>query len=438
MTYMNSRISTVFFIVILLLAGALGGLYYVKAEWKPPVLSVTPEHSRASARTIFTVTSSDQDSDLRALRVAIQQGSNTLDIVSKELPEGTTELREEFSLPKTGIKNEPLTLTVSVTDTSWHHFGRGNKAQIVRELNIDSKPPMVSVLSGQHNVNQGGAGLLVYSTDEELAMSGVRMGDYFFPGYPYQPGKYLCFFAVPYRLDSKSVTPSLFATDLAGNEVSVGFFFRPLPKKFKHDSISISANFLQSKMGQFTEIYPNLSQPIDIFLKVNSELRAKNVNALLQLGKDTVPQMLWNGPFIRLPNSAPMAGFADNRTYLYQGKAVDNQTHLGVDLASLVASPVPAGNTGRVILAEFMGIYGNVVVLDHGFGLQSLYSHLSEIHVRKGDTVQRGQIIGKTGATGMAGGDHLHFGMLISGLEVQPIEWWDAHWIRDNITSKLQ
>lgn len=123
---------------------------------------------------------------------------------------------------------------------------------------------------------------------------------------------------------------------------------------------------------------------------------------------------------------------------MYNGQTVDNQTHLGVDLASLAAAPVPAGNTGRVILADFVGIYGNMIVLDHGFGLQSLYSHLSEIHVQKGETVQRGQIIGKTGATGMAAGDHLHFGMLVSGLEVQPIEWWDPNWIKNNITSKLE
>ena len=433
-----NRISSAFSLVALLLVGALGALYYVKGEWTPPTLTLTPEQSTASAKTVFTITAADKDSDLRSLQVVVTQGGNTVDLVNKTLPEGTKDLREEISLTKAGLKNEPLTLTVTVKDTSWHRLGRGNRAQIVREMSIDSKPPVISVLSGQHNVNHGGAGLLVYSTNEELAKSGVKMGDLFFPGYPYQPGKYLCFFAIPYNLDPKAVTPTLVASDLAGNEVSVGFLFRPLPKKFKHDSINISDSFLQSKMGQFADIYPDQAQPIDIFLKVNSELRAKNVNFLLQLGKDTVPQKLWDGAFIRLPNSAPMAGFADNRTYMYQGNAVDNQTHLGVDLASLATSPVPAGNTGRIILAEFMGIYGNVVVIDHGFGVQSLYSHLSEIHVHKGETVQRGQIIGKTGATGMAGGDHLHFGMLISGIEIQPIEWWDEHWIKDNITSKLQ
>jgi len=435
---MNSRISTAFFVVILLLLGALGALYYVKGEWTPPTLSVTPDQATASARTVFTVTASDQGAGLRLLQVTATQGGNTLDIVNKTLPADTMELKEEFALPKDRIRNGPVTLSVTVRDASWHRFGHGNKAQFTREMTIDSKPPVVSVLSGQHYVNHGGTGLVVYSTDEELAKSGVRMGEHFFPGYPYQPGKYLCFFAIPYNADPKALSPALVASDVAGNEVSVGFLFRPLPKKFRADSINVSDAFLQSKMGQFADIYPDQTQPIDIFLKVNSELRAKNVAYLLELGRDTVPQKLWDGPFVRLPNSAPMAGFADNRTYMFQGKAVDNQTHLGVDLASLATSPVPAGNTGRVILAEFMGIYGNVVVLDHGFGVQSLYSHLSEIHVHKGDTVQRGQIIGKTGATGMAGGDHLHFGMLVAGIEVQPIEWWDPHWIKDNITSKLQ
>jgi len=435
---MSSRISTAFFFVFLLLAGALGALYYVKAEWNPPTLSVAPDQATASAKTVFTVDASDPDSGLASVQVTATQNGAPVDVLTKALPEGTQTIHEEFSLPKAGLKNGPVTLSVTVRDRSWHHFGRGNKAQFVREMNIDSKPPIISVLSGQHNVNVGGTGLIVYSTDEELGRSGVRMGDHFFPGFPYQAGKYLCFFAIPYDADPKALAPALVASDLAGNEVSIGFSFNPLPKKFRADSINLSDSFLQSKMGQFAELYPDQPRPIDIFIKVNSELRAKNVASLLKLGHDTVPQMLWNDTFIRLPNSAPMAKYADNRTYMYEGRGVDNQTHLGVDLASLATSPVPAANTGRVVMAEFFGIYGNCVVLDHGFGVQSLYSHLSEIHVHKGETVQRGQIIGKTGATGMAGGDHLHFGMLISGLQVQPIEWWDAHWIKNNITSKLQ
>lgn len=434
---MTSRISSAFFIVLLLLFGALGALYYVKAEWTPPIVHLTPEHAQASGKTVFTIKAVEEHSSLRRMRIVAEQGANIFEIVNQELPQGMQELLYDFTLPA-NIKSGPLTLTVIVTDTSWHRLGRGNRVQIVRDLDIDTKPPIITVLSGQHNVNQGGTGFLVFSTNKELAKTGVRLGEHFFPAYPFQAGKYLCFFALPYNVDPKAQTPLLFSQDLAGNEVTTSFYFNALPKKFKHDSINISDTFLQSKMGQFTDLFPETDKPIDLFVKVNSELRQKNLATLLELGRDTVPQMLWENTFVRLPNSAPMAGFADNRTYLYNGQAVDNQTHLGVDLASLATAPIPAGNTGRVVLADFLGIYGNMVLLDHGFGLQSLYSHMSELHVQKGDMVQRGQIIGKTGATGMAGGDHLHFGVLISGLEVQPIEWWDINWITNNILSKIE
>ena len=122
---------------------------------------------------------------------------------------------------------------------------------------------------------------------------------------------------------------------------------------------------------------------------------------------------------------------------LYNEKEVDQQTHLGFDLASTQQAPVPASNRGEVMLADYMGIFGNCVILDHGHGLMSLYAHLSSIDVRPGQTVERGHSLGRTGATGLAGGDHLHFATLIRGLPVTPVEWWDNHWIQDRIDRKL-
>ncbi len=104
-----------------------------------------------------------------------------------------------------------------------------------------------------------------------------------------------------------------------------------------------------------------------------------------------------------------MARFGDRRTYMYQNKDVDQQIHLGEDLASLMNSPVPAANNGIVVLAEPVGIYGNTVIIDHGLGVFSGYSHLSQIDVKVGDKVEKGAVVGKTGTTGLAGGDHLHF-----------------------------
>ena len=76
--------------------------------------------------------------------------------------------------------------------------------------------------------------------------------------------------------------------------------------------------------------------------------------------------------------------FADRRTYVYNGKAVDQQDHVGFDLSVVQHYPIEAGNDGKVVLAEYFGIYGNAVLIDHGAGLISLYGHMSEIAVKPG------------------------------------------------------
>jgi murein DD-endopeptidase MepM/ murein hydrolase activator NlpD len=85
-----------------------------------------------------------------------------------------------------------------------------------------------------------------------------------------------------------------------------------------------------------------------------------------------------------------------------------------------------------------LGIYGNTIIIDHGLGLFTLYSHLSAIDVKPGDAIKKRQIIGKTGDTGLAAGDHLHFGVYLDGVAVLPKEWWDEKWLRDNVYAKLQ
>ena len=137
-------------------------------------------------------------------------------------------------------------------------------------------------------------------------------------------------------------------------------------------------------------------------------------------------------------NSAVESAFADQRTYIYKGKEVDQQTHLGFDLASLAGNPVVAANRGKVLYADELGIYGNCVIIDHGMGVQSLYAHLSSIGVKAGDMVEKEQTLGRSGMTGLAGGDHLHFTMLVNGQMVNPVEWWDSHWIQDRILRKLR
>lgn len=423
----------------LILAASVGVFYALKAEWHMPVLRLTPQQATVSTGTVFRLEAQDVDSGVRQVVVRVELPSGApVEILKKTYDVPQIMVAEEFSLTALPVKSGTVTLKVAVTDASWHRLGMGNTARMELPLTVDSMPPMVSITSRQHNVVHGGSGLVVYTANEPLARSGVQVGEYFFPGYLERPGRYLCFFALPFAVDPSAVRPVVVAADEAGNEVRIPVNVYVIAKKFRKDSINVSESFLQSKMPQFAGFYPPEKSLVDIFIKVNSEMRRQNIVQLKEIASNTVPQMLWNGPFMRLPKSATMAQFGDTRTYVYAGKAIDTQTHMGIDLASIINAPVPAANTGRVVFADFLGIYGNMVMLDHGFGVHSIYSHLSEMHVQVGDVVQRGQIIGKTGATGMAGGDHLHFGMLVGGEEVQPIEWWDGHWIHDNITTKLQ
>src|SRR5207247_6590522 len=93
---------------------------------------------------------------------------------------------------------------------------------------------------------------------------------------------------------------------------------------------------------------------------------------------------------------------------------------------------------GVVAFAGPLTIYGNTIVLDHGWGLMTLYGHLSTIAVKAGDAVAKGQEMGRTGATGLAIGDHLHYEVLVNGISVTPLEWWDAKWIRDRFNGPLK
>ena len=174
------------------------------------------------------------------------------------------------------------------------------------------------------------------------------------------------------------------------------------------------------------------------FLKINGDLRRSNADEIVRIVSNTSASRLWSGPFVPLGNSQVEASFADHRTYLYKGAEVDRQVHLGFDLASTRSVPVVAANAGKVLNASWLGIYGNCVILDHGMGVASLYGHLSSFDVKVGDAVAKGQPLGRSGMTGLAGGDHLHFTMLVGGRAVNPVEWWDPHWIEDRVERKLR
>jgi murein DD-endopeptidase MepM/ murein hydrolase activator NlpD len=232
--------------------------------------------------------------------------------------------------------------------------------------------------------------------------------------------------------------PIVYASNGTGSQVTGPMVFqfpkKEQPKYTVHD-LQVSDNFMQKVVS---ELDPNGSgDRAARFVKINSEMRRANNKVLFDLRLKTDNRFLWSQPFARQSHSKAESSFADERNYIFQGKKIDQQVHLGYDLAVTQHVGVEASNDGRVVYAAPLGIYGNCIVVDHGYGLQTIYGHLSQIAVHEGDMVKRGQVMGTSGMTGMAAGDHIHFSMQLDGIQIDPKEWWDSHWIKDHIAKRV-
>ena len=315
---------------------------------------------------------------------------------------------------------------------------RHQTSSVAYDVDVMTAPPRVAADGAQHYINQGGSELVTFTPSGAWTEAGVKVGDYTFRSFPLpgHPGQYFSLFALSYQLPAD--TPIyVYASNPSGALAKASFWYKVFPKKFRASTIALESMHLDRMVDGIDPQHKIPGDMVQRFVYINSELRKKNNKTLADLRFETAPKFLWTGAFLPMVDSTVESRFADDRTYTWQGKKVDEQTHLGFDLAKLAHSPIPASNDGKVVWADDLGIYGNCVVIDHGFGLQSFYGHMSEFLVKKGDMVKKGQIIGKTGETGLAGGDHLHFGMQVDGVQVNSVEWWDPHWVKDRILSKL-
>jgi murein DD-endopeptidase MepM/ murein hydrolase activator NlpD len=317
---------------------------------------------------------------------------------------------------------------------------RGKTAQIAQVFNVVSQPPTVSVDSEQHYLYLGMADLATLNVAGSYTRAGVRVGDQSFRAWPMPGGKPGLFslFAFAWNMPQGTI-PLAFAANGAGNDVTtpltVQFPKKEQPHYTVHD-LQVSDAFMQKVVG---ELDPNGSgDPVARFVKINSEMRKANNKTLADLQYETADHWLFSQPFTRQSHAAAEATFADLRNYIYHGQKIDQQVHLGYDLAVTEHVGVEASNDGKVVYAAPLGIYGNCIVVDHGYGLQTIYGHLSRIDVHEGDMVKRSQVMGLSGMTGMAGGDHVHFAMQLDGVQIDPKEWWDPHWIQDHIARRVE
>lgn len=423
--------------VMVIVALCIAGYAFFK-DLDGPTIKLQPDSGRISPQSTLKITMSDP-AGVRGIMVGIRKNNNLNIIFEKHFDPYLPTQTVEVPMKNAQLREGAFELEIRATDASLAGFGQGNTRTVLLPMRLDTHPPRISLKTLPPNMRRGGAGVVQYTIDEPVRQNGILIGNYFIPGYLQKDGSYLCFFPFPYGMTAREFKNAIkiMATDMAGNTTESRLNVSAFERTFKNDKIDLSDNFLNMVADKLRHLAPNAKNPMECYLYINNQVRAANVEMLRNLRNDTAAAMLWSGAFLRLPRSAPRAGFADHRYMMYQGKQVGESWHLGFDLASVRNADVPAGNSGRVIFTGEAGIYGNLIVMDHGLGLMSLYSHLSQTHVQAGDMVTKGQIIGKTGSTGLAFGDHLHYGIIVGGVEVTPLEWMDPKWIKDNIMGRI-
>ncbi len=459
---MSRTVVVLLALLLVAVAGAGGGLFFALSRAEGPAIEIVRPTGLVGRSATFEATVEAPRAELLTLDAVIEQDGAAHPLFSLDDPASADMRQEGPDLVRIGRtfdrESHPElragAATVRVSAARPVVFGISERSTTVEvDVEVRLQPPRLAVTSTFHYVNHGGSELVVYTVSPPDAESGVRVGDREYPGHPAAgavegagENLRLSYFALNHDQDLN--TPiELYARDAAGNEASAQFDHRRFPRRFRRSRITVSDGFLQRVVPPIVSQAPDLAdeQPdgtnedwLSLYLFINGELRRRNRATLLELAAGTAPEMLWSGAFRQLANSQVESGFADHRTYLYNGDEVDQQVHLGFDLASTANAPIRASNNGVVVRADYFGIFGNCVIVDHGMGLQSLYAHLSSIAVSPGDEVEQGQELGLSGQTGLAGGDHLHFAMLLHGRPVSPVEWWDPHWIEDRILRKLR
>jgi murein DD-endopeptidase MepM/ murein hydrolase activator NlpD len=445
-------------LLVVVLAAVAGGAWLWAGRAEGPRIELRGPERFIGQATPLDVLVESPGGEFSRVEVTLEQGGRTLPVFTLEQPSQATvkqETAERIYIMRPVGKRDipelqagPARIVVRAARPVLYGM-RQAESEATRDVEVRLDPPRVAILSTFHFVNHGGAEFVVYRATPADVESGVRVGDRTYPGFPAagagiggDDSAKVAFFAL--LQDQELNTPiSLYARDPAGNEATAALDHRPFPKPFRRSRIEIDNRFLDRVVPAIAATTPAMnistepSARVASFLRINGDLRRQNAATIAEQAKKTAKEMLWKDAFQPLGNASIEAAFADNRTYIHDGQEIDRQVHLGFDLAVTQRIPVLAANTGVVVYAADLGIYGNCVIVDHGLGVQSLYAHLSSIDVKEGDRVEKGHVLGRSGMTGLAGGDHLHFTMLVNGEAVNPVEWWDPKWMQDRVLRKI-
>ena len=429
---------------VIILGAIVGAAIVMRArlESQPPQVKLTPDTDVIGLGDI-AIEVSDAGAGLKSVVATLSVGGSDQALASEQYAQPVRDKKIAVNVSKLpGIKEGAAVLKVTARDAALWNWGKGNETVYQKNITIDVTPPTLELVADDRYINFGGVGAIVYRTSQDAVRTGVQVGSHFYPGFAGvvkdHPDYFFALFAHSYDVEP-TVRPEIVATDKAGNARTMRLAYELKNVKYKKSTIAVSDSFFQNKVVPLlTDVSKRQGSVKDVFIAVDKGVRKQNEDKITEVTSKATPKILWEGAFAQLSNSKVEANFADARTYTYNGEPIDTAFHLGYDLSVTKHYPIEAANSGVVAFTGDLGLYGNAVILDHGLGLFTLYGHMSQIDVKVGDAIKKQQIIGKTGETGFAGGDHLHYGVYLDGVAILPVEWWDSKWIRDNIDPKLE
>lgn len=431
--------------VLILLACAAGvGYVYTAPEFEREAPVVHGEENVFWNRTDPLEIKLSDNVGLKSFELILSDGKESIIVGQGQFEEKTREKILSVAYPKSkklDPKASELKLKIFVNDKSMWNFFKGNKSEKIVNIKIDYKKPNINILSNSYSITQGGSALIVFQAqDENLKTLYVEASGNKFKAQPYKSeGYYAALIAWPFN--EKEFNAKIIATDIAQNKRLVEIPFYIKNHNYRVSWIEAKDTFIDGKITDLASNnpeYANIDDKLQRLKAINETMRLKNEEKIHTLSQNVSSDMLssWKiQKFYPLKNGQKVASYGDERHYYHGTKEneVSHSYHVGYDLASTQMATIKTSNPGKVVYAGENGIYGNMPMIDHGLGLYTLYGHCSQLLVNEGDEVQAEQAIAKTGTTGLALGDHLHFGTLVQGIEVRPIEWFDPAWIKTNI-----
>lgn len=432
-------------IMLTLIGGSLFIYFSSMFERNVPVISMET-NGYWNLKKPLNLTISD-DSGVKSYKIIMKTSKEEKILEYEKLLQPNNLLKLQVAPPRSvhSIKDKNIEIIVEANDSSKWNMLNGNSAKKVFKLIVDKRKPKLNILSNSYKISKGGSALVIFKLQDEnldkMYIEGNN-GKRFIPQAFYKDGYYISLIAWP--VIDNNFRATVIAKDKAGN---VSKSYVPLylkQKSYKVSNIKLSDKFLKGKIAELAEEFvetEGVDNSLEQFKIINEDVRAKNEELIHNLTPKVPDEKIMNfrmNKMYPLKNAQVVAHFGDHRIYYYNGSKISEAYHLGLDLASNAMAAIKLQNSGEVIFADDNGLYGNMLAISYGLGLYSIFGHCSSIKVNVGDITKKREIVANTGNSGYAMGDHLHFGILVQGVEVRPQEWMDRQWIKLNITDVIK